>query len=306
MAYDHLGAMAVFARVVDAGSFSRAAEALGLSKSAVSKQVARLEDRLGARLLNRTTRKLSLTEAGAAFHAGCRQMLAEAEDAEAAVGHLAQAPRGTLHVNAPMTFGQQHVAPALPEFMARYPELDVNLQLNDRTVDLVAEGFDVAVRIGRLADSSLVARRLAPQNTAVVAAPEYLDRHGRPEHPQELDRHACLLYSYLASGPVWHFRGRDGPVRVPVAGRLEANNGDVLLAAAKGGAGIARLPTFICGDAVRAGELERLLPGWVDTADAAVYAVYPASRQVSPKLRVFIDFLAARFGPAPYWDRGLA
>lgn len=306
MAYDHLSAMALFARVVEAGSFSRAAETLGLSKSAVSKQVARLETRLGARLLNRTTRQISLTEAGSAFYAGCRQMLTEAEAAEAAVGHLAQAPRGTLHVNAPMTFGQQHVAPALPEFLARYPELSVNLQLNDRTVDLVEEGFDVAVRIGQLADSSLIARRLAPLNTAIVAAPAYLTRNGRPEHPRELQEHACLLYSYLASGPVWHFRGPGGRVRVPVTGRLEANNGDVLLAAAKGGAGIARLPTFICGDAVRAGELERLLLDWVDTADAAVYAVYPASRQVSPKLRVFLDFLAARFGPVPYWDRALA
>jgi len=306
VAYDHLSAMAVFARVVEAGSFSRAARGLGLSKSAVSKQVARLEDRLGARLLNRTTRQLSLTEAGRAFYGGCRQMLAEAESAAAAVGHLAQAPRGTLHVNAPMSFGQQHVAPALPAFMAQYPELDVDLQLNDRTVDLVDEGFDLAVRIGELPDSTLVARRLAPLRTAVVAAPAYLDRHGRPAHPRELQAHACLLYSYLASGRTWRFAGPDGVVRVPVSGPLEANNGDVLLAAACGGAGIARLPTFICGDALRAGRLERVLDDWVDTGDAAVYAVYPASRNVSPKVRVFLAFLAARFGPAAYWDRDLA
>lgn len=305
MPFEHLSAMAVFARVVEAGSFSRAADALGMSKSAVSKQVARLEDRLGARLLNRTTRQLSLTEAGTAFYSGCRQLVADAESAEAAVSHLAQAPRGTLHVNAPMTFGQQHVAPALPEFMARYPDLGVDLQLNDRTVDLVDEGFDVAIRIGELADSSLIAKRLAPFRRLLVAAPDYLDRHGRPEHPHDLKAHACLIYSYLAVGRSWPFRGAEGTIRVPVGGRLEANNGDVLLVAARNGMGIAQLPTFICGDDVRAGRLETVLDAWPDASNTGVYAVYPASRTVLPKVRVFIDFLRERFGPAPYWDRDL-
>lgn len=305
MPYDHLAGMAVYARVVEAGSFSRAAETLGLSKSAVSKQVARLEDRLGARLLNRTTRRLSLTEAGTAFYEGCRQVVNDAEAAEAAVTHLARAPRGTLHVNAPMTFGQNHVAPAIPAFLAQYGDLAVDLQLNDRTVDLVEEGYDVAIRIGRLGDSTLIARRLAPLRTLLVAAPAYLARHGRPTDPMDLHHHECLIYSYLASGRTWHFKGSDGPLRVPVDGRLEANNGDALLAAAREGLGIARLPTFICGDDLRTGALEALLSDWVDTSDSAVYAVYPASRNVSPKVRVFIDFLAARFGAAPYWDRDL-
>ena len=298
--------MAVFARVVEAGSFSRAADALGMSKSAVSKQIARLEDRLGARLLNRTTRQLSLTEAGTAFYSGCQQLVSDAESAEAAVTHLAQAPRGTLHVNAPMTFGQQHVAPALPAFMAQHPDLAVDLQLNDRTVDLVDEGFDVAIRIGQLADSSLIAKRLAPLRGRLVASPEYLDHHGRPAHPSDLKHHTCLIYSYFAAGRSWPFRGPDGPIRVPVDGRLEANNGDVLLTAARGGMGIAQLPTFICGDDLRAGRLESVLDAWLDPSDGAVHAVYPASRTVLPKVRVFIDFLAARFGAAPYWDHDLS
>lgn len=303
---EHLTAMAVYARVVEEGSFSRAAQSLGLSKSAVSKQVGRLEDRLGVRLLNRTTRRLSLTEAGTAFYEGCRQLVADAEAAEAAVSHLASAPRGTLRVNAPMSFGQLHVAPAVPEFLASYPELSVDLQLNDRTVDLVQEGYDMAVRIGQLPDSSLIARRLAPLRRVAVAAPDYLDRRGRPSHPRELAGHDCLIYSYLASGREWRFHGREGELRVQVEGRLEANNGDALLAAARQGAGIAWQPTFICGDDLRAGRLECLFPEWHDDDNVGIFAVFPASRNLSPKVRVFVDFLARRFGPEPYWDEGLS
>jgi len=303
---EHLTAMAVFARVVEAGSFSQAAQELGLSKSAVSKQVGRLEDRLGVRLLNRTTRRLSLTEAGTAFYAGCRQLVADAEAAEDAVSHLATAPRGTLRVNAPMSFGLTHVAPAMPEFLRRYPELSVDLQLNDRTVNLIEEGYDMAVRVGRLPDSSLIAKRLAPMRRALVASPDYLDRRGRPAHPRELAGHDCLIYSYLASGREWRFHGPDGEVRVPLKGRLEANNGDALCRAACGGAGFVLLPTFICGEDLRSGRLECVLPEWTDDGGAAIHAVFPASRNLSPKVRVFVDFLAERFGPEPYWDEGLA
>jgi DNA-binding transcriptional LysR family regulator len=305
MHLDHLAAMAVFARVVEAGSFSGAAESLGLSKSAVSKHVARLEERLAVRLLNRTTRRLSLTEAGTAVYEPCRQLVADADAAEAAVSHLASAPRGRLRINVPMSFGQRHVAPALPDFMARYPELTVDLQLNDRTVDLVEEGYDMAVRIGELPDSSLLARRLAPLNRVVAAAPGYLDRAGRPAHPRELRQHTCLLYSYLSSGREWRFRGPDGEVRVPVGGPLEANNGDALLAAAREGAGLVMLPTFLAGDDVRAGALEPVLTDWTREPGGAVSAVFPPGRKLSPKVRVFVDFLAERFGPYPAWDRDL-
>jgi DNA-binding transcriptional LysR family regulator len=305
MALEHLTAMAVFARVVEEGSFSDAARALGLSKSAVSKQVGRLEDRLGVRLLNRTTRRLSLTEAGTAFYEGCRQLVADAEAAEQAVTHLASAPRGTLRVNAPMSFGQLHVAPALPDFLARYPDLGLEMQLNDRTVDLVEEGYDLAIRIGRLPDSSLIARRLAPMRRVVCAAPAYLDRHGRPQHPRELAHHECLIYSYLSWGREWRFKGADGEIRVPIAGRLEMNNGDALLAAAREGHGVLLLPSFLVADELRAGTLEPILTDWCGEEAGAVYAVFPAGRNLSPKVRVFVDFLAERFGSRPYWDREL-
>ena len=300
-----LSAMAVFARVVEMESFTRAAEELRLSKSAVSKQVSRLEDRLGVRLLNRTTRRLSLTEAGAAFYEGCRKTLSEAEAAEQAVTHLAMTPRGVLKVNVPMSFGFLHVGPALPDFLGRCPELELDLDLNDRRVDLVEEGYDVAVRIGLLADSSLVARRLAPSRLLLCAAPGYLAAHGRPAAPEDLAGHDCLVYSYRSAGSQWHFRGPDGLRRVKVAGRLRVNNGDTLLAAALGGLGIALLPSFIAGDDLRAGRLERVLPGWREAEEPSVHAVYPASRNLSPKVRVFVDFLAARFGEPPYWDEGI-
>lgn len=300
-----LSAMAVFARVVETESFTRAAAELSLSKSAVSKQVSRLEDRLGVRLLNRTTRRLSLTEAGAAFYDGCQKTLAEAEAAEQAVTRLAVEPRGVLRVNAPMTFGVLHVGPALPAFLSACRELTLDLALNDRLVDLVEEGYDVAVRVGVLAESSLVVRRLAPSRMVVCAARRYLADKGRPATPDDLGRHDCLIYSFRAAGPDWHFRGPEGLRRVKVSGRLCANNGDVLLTAALNGLGIALLPTFIAGEALRAGQLQRVLPGWRIAEEANVYAVYPTSRNLSPKVRVFIDFLAARFGETPYWDEGI-
>ncbi len=302
---DELDAMALFARVVEAGGFSQAARELSQSKSSVSKRVARLEDRLGVRLLNRTTRRLSLTEAGEAFYAGCRRMLSEAEAAEETVTYLTAAPRGTLRVNAPMSFGQWHLAPALADFLQRCPEVSVELVLDDREVNLVQEGFDVGIRIRELADSSLVARRLTHARRLLCAAPAYLETHGRPKRPEDLAGHACLLYSYISDPAVWTFRGRQGRRRVRVAGRLKANNGEALREAAVAGFGIAYLPTFIVGDAVRAGRLTCLLAEWTREAGAPIHAIYPAGRNLSPKVRVFVDFLAERFRPEPYWDRDL-
>lgn len=302
---EQLDAMAVFARVVEAESFSGAARRLGLSKSAVSKRVSGLERRLGLRLLNRTTRRLSLTEAGVAFYQGCRRMVAEAEAAEQAVSHLASAPRGRLKINAPMSFGMRHIGPALPEFLARYPEIAVDLTLNDRVVDLVEEGFDVAIRIAPLAETSLVARRLAPNRSLLCAAPAYLKARGRPGTVAQLSDRACLLYSYQTAGDLWSLSGPGGEHRVRVSGPLRVNNGDAILAAALGGLGIALLPCFICGDDLRAGRLVRVLPGWSLTPRRDISAVYPTARHLSPKVRVFIDFLAERFGGTPYWDQGL-
>jgi DNA-binding transcriptional LysR family regulator len=205
-----------------------------------------------------------------------------------------------------MSFGLQHVVPALPAFLVAYPELDVDLVFNDRYVDLVDEGFDVGVRVGRLSDSSLVARRLAPSRRLAVAAPAYLERRGRPLTPRDLLEHDCLIYAYQAErAGQWRFRGDDLPVHVEVVGRLRANNGDALREAAVAGLGIALMPTFIVGDDLRAGRLVHLLPEWREEGEGDVYAIYPASRNLSPKVRVFIDFLVGRFGDPPYWDEGL-
>lgn len=298
---DLLAGMAVFARVVEAGGISAAARDLRLSKSAVSKQLSALEDRLGARLLQRTTRRMSLTEAGAGFLEHCRRVVAEAEAAEAAMGALQVEPRGVLRVNAPMTFGTMHLAAAIPDFLARYPQLNVDLVLNDRMVDLLDEGFDVAVRIGRLADSSLVARKLAPARRVMVAAPSYLDVRGRPAALAELTQHDTLCYSYLSAAEEWRFDGPDGEDCVRVQGRLRANNGEILLAACLAGSGIAALPTFIAGPSLRAGTLVRVLPQYQNTG-IAIHAVWPTTRHLTAKVRAFVGFLAERFGPVPYWD----
>jgi DNA-binding transcriptional LysR family regulator len=298
--------MAAFARVVDLNGFSAAAKDLGLSKSKVSKLVACLEDEMGARLLNRTTRRLSLTEAGQAFYQGAQRAIAEADAAQAAVTQFSAAPRGVLRVNAPMSFGVRHVAPALADFLSAYPDISVELDLNDRVVDLVQEGYDLAIRIVRLRDSRLIARRLAPSRSILCAAPAYLERRGTPCQPEDLSGHDCLIYSYQATGDRWRFTGPGGERQVKIGGRVRANNGDALLRATLGGVGIALLPSFICGEDLRAGHLLQLLPEWNQRGHADVCAVYPASRNLSPKVRVFIDFLAAHYGPTPYWDEGVS
>ncbi|MBU2091801.1 MAG: LysR family transcriptional regulator [Alphaproteobacteria bacterium] len=299
-----LNAMLVFARVVEAGSFSAAAEKLALSKSAVSKQVARLEDQLGVRLLNRTTRRLSLTEAGELFFARSTEVVAAAEAAEQAVTSLQDKPRGTLRLNSSMSFGQRHLGPAIPEFLFEYPDLSIDMTLTDRFVDLVKEGYDMAIRIGNMPDSSLIQRRLCDMQPLILASPDYLVRRGAPATPVELTQHNCLCYAYQATGDEWRFSGPEGVIRVRVSGQMRANNGDVLMEAAIAGMGIVQLPSFICGDAVRDGRLVPILTNYT-LPGAAIHAVYPHARHVSTKVRAFVDFLAHRFGSEPYWDRGL-
>lgn len=296
--------MAAFVEVVDGRSFSAAARRLGLTRSAVSRQVAGLEDRLGARLLNRTTRRLSVTEAGAVYHQHCVRILAEAEAAERAVMDLDEAPRGLLRINAPMSFGLGHLGPALAAFACAHPALTVDLTLDDRVVDLVGEGYDMAVRIADLPPSTLIARRLAVNRRVLCAAPAYLARAGRPQRPEDLARHACLAYSYLATGNDWRFRGPDGPVTVRIDPVMSVNNGDVLRQMAVAGLGILLSPTFIAGDDLRSGALVPLLEDWIE-ADTGIFAIYPHGRHLSPKVRAVVDFLARRFGPRPYWDRGI-
>jgi DNA-binding transcriptional LysR family regulator len=299
-----LDQMETFAEVVEAGGFSAAAGRLDVSKSAVSKQVARLEDRLGVRLLNRTTRRLSVTEAGATFYEACRRVLDEAESAERAVSELAAAPHGLLKLNAPMSFGFLHLAAAIPAFHARFPQIKVDAVMNDRFVDLIQEGYDLAIRIGVLRDSSLIARRLAPSHAVVCASPDYLARRGRPKEPEDLAEHDCLLYSNQQNPREWQFLGPRGVHSVRIDGPFSANNGDALCRAALAGMGVTRLPTFIVGDDLRAGRLEAVLPGH-PLPEQGIHAVYPHSRNLSVKVRLFLDFLAEHLGPAPYWDAGL-
>lgn len=299
---ESLDGIPVFAKVVETGGFTAAARELGLSKSAVSKQVARLEERLGARLLNRTTRRMSPTEVGRAFYERCRRIVDEIEDAEGAVMALQDQPRGTLRVNGPMSFGVRHLAPAIAAFMSAYPDLRVELELNDRMVDVVDEGYDVTIRIARLPDSALVARKLAPMRPVVCAAPSYWEAHGMPDTPDDLRRHNCLLYAYLMSGTDWRFVGPNGvEFEVPVSGSIRANNGDALAAAGVAGLGVLRSPSFIVWEYLRSGQLVAVLPEYGEPG-TSIYAVYPHSRHLSTKVRVFVDFLVDRFGPEPYWD----
>ncbi|RUQ68177.1 LysR family transcriptional regulator [Azospirillum doebereinerae] len=301
---DRLDDMLAFIKVVDTKSFTAAADRLNLSKSVVSRRIGELENRLGARLLNRTTRKLSLTEVGQAYYERCTRILADLEEAEQAVADLHAAPRGRLRVNAPVSFGVMHLAPAVAEFLERYPSIEIDMDLNDRYVDLVDEGYDLAIRIGRLRDSSLIARRLAPARTVLCASPAYLLAHGTPRTPEDLANHRCLIYTNLPTPDVWPFQVGGETRNVRVSGPLRGNNGDLLREAAIAGIGIVLSPTFLCGDALASGRLLSFLAEHVPS-EASVNAVYPQNRHLSPKVRVFVDFLVERFGPRPYWDCAL-
>jgi DNA-binding transcriptional LysR family regulator len=288
--------MAVFAAVAETESFTRAAARLELSKAAVSKQVARLEARLGARLINRTTRRLSLTEAGLAYLAHCQRILAEAEAAEAAIGAHQAVPMGLLRISAPMSLGRSHIGPIAASFAAAHPAVSIDLGLDDRYVDVVAEGIDVAVRVGVLDDSSLIARRIATCERPVVAAPSYLAHAGRPRTLDDLAGHTCLHYSLQRTGDAWVFETPSGRRRVPLDSTFRANNGDVVLAASIAGLGLAVLPTFICGPALADGRLVAVPLENARCEPATIHAVYPTSRHLAPKVRAFVDRLAGDDG----------
>jgi DNA-binding transcriptional LysR family regulator len=297
----NLVGMAIFARVAESRSFSGAARRLGLSKSSVSKEMSKLEKLLGARLVNRTTRQLSLTEAGAAFYEHCARVVQEAEAAELLVGRLHGEPRGVLKLTAPVAFATLHVAPALPQFLARFPDVQVDLTLSDRIFDLAEEGYDLSIRIARELPPNLVARQLAPVNRVVCATPAYLARHGTPTTPQALTAHNCLVYTHANPDSLWRFRGPEGRIVVPVQGNLRLNDDEAIWQAVLGGLGISLLPTFIVGKDLQAGRLQALLSRYVPS-ERNVHALYLPNRHLSAKVRVFIDFLVDHFGPTPYWD----
>jgi len=294
--------MLIFAQVVKARSFSGAAQRLGQSRSRVSKAVARLETALGVVLLHRSTRRLGLTEVGEAYFEHCERIVDELALADNTVHRLHQAPRGTLKVSASVAFGTLHVAPALPRFMAQFPELKIDMTINDRLVDLVDEGYDLALRITPAPDDHLVARRLAPIRRKVCGSPDYLARHGLPRRPEDLKHHNCLDYTHMSTQGEWRLNGPDGDMAIPVSGSLRINDDEALSQAVVGGLGLALLPTFIIGRELQAGRLIEVLPGYVPV-ERFLYAVHWPNRHLPPKVRVFIDYLLQRFGGEPYWDR---
>lgn len=299
---DRLAAMQVFAQVVESGSFAKAAERLGLSTSATSRQVAELESHLHTRLLNRTTRRVSLTESGRAYYERAVQLLADLEEAEQEAARAAVVPRGTIKLTTSVNFGVRQVAPAIAAFLARHAEVRFDVSLSDRVVDLVEEGLDLAVRIGGTGSENLVARKLGETRLVPCASAEYLKAHGVPRSPEDLACHNCFTYEYLTPRNVWRFRDAAGNERaVRVSGNLHSNNGDLLAEAAAQGAGIAFEPAFIVGPEVRAGRLVRLLPEFV-APPMPIYAVYPSRKHLSAKVRVFVDFLAERYAHAPDWS----
>jgi len=291
---DKFQEMQAFTAVVDAGSFVRASDALAVSKAAVSRQVADLETRLGVRLLHRTTRTLSLTQEGEVFYARCRELLGGLEEAEAEVTARSGHAVGTLKVSAPVSFGLLHLASLWAGFMAANPDVALDLTLSDRIVDLVEEGFDVAVRIARLPSSSLVSRQLSSTRMVLCATPQYLKEHGTPREPAELTRHQVLAYTLLSTGESWEFDGPQGHVSVKVAPRMHTNSGDTCRSVALGHQGLILQPTFMIAEDLRSGQLVEVLPEY-RSVEIGIYAMYPTRKHVLPKVRLLIDYLAEAF-----------
>jgi DNA-binding transcriptional LysR family regulator len=299
---DAFNEMAVFARVVATGSLSAAARELNLSPAMISRRLAALESRLGVRLINRTTRSLHLTDEGASYYESCARLLSEVEAAEAAVSAGGQKAQGALRVALPAAFGNQYVAPLVPQFAVRYPAVQLSLSLSDRAVNVVDEGFDLAIRIGQLTELSLSARKLAPNRRVICASPDYLRRHGTPRSPGELAQHNCLLAGDFTS--TWEYRSPEGKAgSVRLTGRYVCDNWEVLREWALAGLGIALKSTWDVRRHLENGSLVSLFPGYTFDTDVAIYAVYPHRRHVPAKTRAFIEFLADSFGPEPYWDQ---
>lgn len=294
---DKLTAMQVFVKVVESGSFVKAADHLDLSATAVSRHVAELEASLGTRLLQRTTRRLHLTDAGRRYVERCQQILGDLDEADAAVRDETLSPRGLLRVSVPASFGLLHLAPLLPQFQLRYPDVVLEVEVSDRMVDLVEEGYDLALRITAQLAPTLVARRLATIHVVPCASPAYIARHGAPETPQALADHECLVYTNADRRYEWRF----GEERVKVGGRFRCNNGDMLRAAALAGEGIICEPSFLVGEDLRAGRLVPLLQDW-PLSQLALHAVYPSRRHLTARVRAFVDFLVERIGDPPGWD----
>jgi len=303
---DRFADMQMFVKIVEVASISGAAERLDIAKSAVSRRLAELESRLGVQLMQRTTRRLNLTDTGRSFYERCLRILADLDEAEQSVSQAHGALSGKLRVALPLSFGLLHLVPLINAFAAMHPGLEFDLDFNDRQIDLMQEGFDLAVRIARLADSSLIARRLAPVRHMVCASPGYIAQHGAPKTPQELMGHACLGYSNLAAPDIWTYTdAKNSPGRVKVQIKLWANNGDFLCRAAIAGQGIIMQPTFYMAEAICRGDLVPILRN-TQWPELNAYAVYPPTRHLSTRVRAFVDYLVEQLSGEPYWDREIA
>lgn len=297
--HDRYAEIQAFVSIARLASFGAAASQLGLTASATSRKLQALEARLGVRLLQRTTRRVTLTEAGQQYLLHCERWLSDLDDADAALADLQGQVRGRLRASVPSNFGRLHVVPALPDFLAAYPELDLDLDFNDRYLDLVEAQIDVAIRIGRLDDSRLVARKLADNRRLLAASPDYLARRGTPQHPGELAQHSCLHFSRYSEGELWRLHKGGETQEIQVRGRMRANNGEALVEAALAGYGILQSASFIVGPALQQGWLVEVLPDW-HIAPSAIWAVYPHGRFLAPKVRAFIDFFGQRYSAASW------
>ena len=299
---NRLNSMQIFVEVARAAGFSAAANKIGLSRAQVSKSVMQLEQHLGARLFNRTTRRISLTEIGKAYLDRCIDILQDIDETEAMAGAQTQEPRGRLTLSAPTSFGILHLRRAIPAYLRQHPQVQISLNLADRFIDVVDEGFDLVIRIAELQDSSLIARRLAPCRRLLCASPAYLDQHGTPQVPQDLAIHHCLVYSNELKPDTWRLQGPEGMESVRVNGPICADNGDILRAAAVEGLGVTLLPTFIIGPDLEAGRLRQVLADYCPPP-ISINAVFPSRRYLSAKVRSFVDFMAVYFGDQPEWDQ---
>ena len=299
---DRFARIRAFTQVVEAGGFAAAARQMGVSRSVVNKHVIKLERELGTQLLRRSTRRVTPTEPGRVFYERCIGLVSQLDDAIRSVTELQESPTGNLRINAPMSFGTLHLSSTVAEYMRRYPDVHVELVLNDRFVDPIEEGFDITLRIGEPpAATSLVTKEIVESHRVLCASPHYVAVHGDPTHPDQLSAHRCLQYGYLASGNRWRLRGPDGERAFPIRCVMWSNNGEALKAAAIESQGIVLLPTFIVGDSLQEGELRTVLHDY-QPRRTSLCALYPRHRHLSTKVQLFVELLAERFGGRPYWD----
>ena len=297
---------AVFARTAELKSLSAAGRDLRLSAAVVSNRIAKIERQLGVRLFNRTTRRVNLTEEGEIYYQHCTKILHEIDQIESHIGSRSDSPRGAITVTAPSGFGRRHIAPFMPEFVRRFPDIQARLHLTDRLTDVIQEGTDIAIRIADLRAYSFIMKKLANNGRAIVAAPDYLEQHGEPQKPDDLMNHNCLLLRFPGSQQFqWTLEGKDGPVTLSVSGNLDSDNGEAITEWCRGGAGLALKSMWEVGEDLREGRLKVVMPDWKPIGHA-IYAIYPHSRLMPTRVRAFIDFLADVYGPKPYWETGEA